>query len=168
MADTPVLVLPGIVGTVNAAGGSALKTVFCNIGLAVSSRVTYGTISAGSIGFAPKMALVNYNSAQTARLIDIAGKAAYGYSGSSIDVVFPDGSARAMGNSGWPAYGSAATPSYATYGGMEYAAIRYTASNGRYYARTIWFHADGSVRVYSESQYSDSLAWESFQCLLIG
>ena len=87
MADTPVLVLPGVVGMVNAGGGGALKSVLLSIGLGVSGQISYGTFAAGNIGFQPKFALCNISSNTMSVLIDIENKRMYGTQGSSLDVI---------------------------------------------------------------------------------
>lgn len=166
MADTPVLVLPGVVGTVNAGGGGALKSVLLSIGLGVSGQISYGTFAAGNIGFQPKFALCNISSNTMSVLIDIENKRMYGTQGSSLDVIFPDGSALAMGMGGWPSSGSAVTPKYGNYGGIEYAYVENNPGY-RWYARSVWFHPDGSVRVFCRNAY-DGADWTGYRVFLIG
>ncbi len=167
MADTPVFGNPaGLIGRVNVGGGGALKTVLLSIGLGVSGQISYGTFASGNIGFQPKFVLCNVPTNSYGALIDMENKCMYGYQSSSIDVIFPDGSARAMRNGGWPSSGSAVTPTYATYGGVEYAYIENNPGY-RWYARSVWFHPDGSVRVFCRNAY-DAADWTGFRVFLIG
>lgn len=151
---------------VKRAGRGALKAVFLSMGLSISGQISYGTLAAGNIGFKPKFALLSPTSSQSGTLMDIENKRMYGSRGSSLDVIFPDGSAKMMGNSGWPSNGAAATPTYADYGGIQYAYVE-NDPGFRWYARSIWFHPDGSIRAFSRSAYTGA-DWTSVLAVVIG
>ena len=159
-----------MVGRTNAGGGGggggALKSVLLSIGLGVSGKISYGTFAAGNIGFQPKFALCNASSSTMSVLIDIENKRMYGTQGSTLDVIFPDGSALAMGTGGWPSNGSAVTPKYGDYGGIEYAYVE-NKPGSKWYARSVWFHPDGSVRVFCKNAY-DGADWTGYRVFLIG
>ena len=160
-----------MIGRTNAGGGGGdAKITSIDFTLTDGANCTYGTISADSIGFTPKFIIfrsgpsVGYYGTHILTL-DINTKKMYGYSTTNTNVVFPDGTARFFDTASYngsvlPRDGTDVTPTYTTYGGVQYATIQQQDS--------LWIHSDGSIRFWTYDQYDDGSGKYFLGCIFIG